>query len=140
MDYGFNTCFYADIWVRSTTPKDIVPRVFSISEQKEWLMGYIGLWEDDVLVWNTRWRRTFFLYELGSDCKICYAIQGMSISLDRDRWWWSHARDGQFSGASYFSTQLECYIPTSSSSTYEDLIVPLIWVRWVPSKVVVLSC
>lgn len=56
------------------------PRIFSIFDQQDWVMGQVGVFADDKLSWDLKWKRPIFVYHEVMVCDILLAIQDVTLS------------------------------------------------------------
>lgn len=87
---GLSTSFWEGPWMGAVSIRDRFPRLFHLSEQKEIMVGEMGVWEEEEWKWDLRWRMDLFGREID------YANELMSL-LDRfklmpnkeDSWIWN---------------------------------------------------
>ncbi|XP_025692692.1 uncharacterized protein [Arachis hypogaea] len=61
---GRKTRFWEDNWVQGGPLKERFPRLFSISEQQGAVIGDCRFWDGMEWIWNFKWRRDLFQWEL----------------------------------------------------------------------------
>lgn len=61
---GNSTRFWYDKWSTPGPLKDAFPRLFSIYEQCNAVISQMGSWQNEEWVWNFRWRRRLYDWEI----------------------------------------------------------------------------
>ncbi|KAL9244899.1 hypothetical protein vseg_018615 [Gypsophila vaccaria] len=61
---GDKTRFWKDVWCDDMALRWKFNRLFSISTQKDDLVGQMGVWVEDNRQWKLCWRRNLFEWEL----------------------------------------------------------------------------
>ena len=61
---GKQARFWDDFWVEDGRLMDSFPRLYSLSNQKENVVGECGFWDGLEWIWNFQWRRNLFQWEL----------------------------------------------------------------------------
>jgi hypothetical protein len=60
---GDKTSFWHDKWCGLLPLKDIVPRIFGVSECQNGMVIDMGVWWQDLWHWKLVWRRPLFVWE-----------------------------------------------------------------------------
>lgn len=60
---GSKVSFWNDLWVGTTSLKDLFPRLFQMSNRKEGMVNELGSWRGEQWVWQWGWRLPFFAWE-----------------------------------------------------------------------------
>jgi len=91
-----NTRFWLDQWVGIEPLYLIFPRLFSISSQKDAMVGEV--WVDGVGGgdWHLMWRRNLFVWEEGLILNLLKLIDGWEKVDEVDSWWWKLEEEGRF--------------------------------------------
>jgi hypothetical protein len=63
MGNGGSTRFWLDHWVGVAPLKEVFPRLFNISIQKNHTIQEMGEWVNAKWIWYIKWRRVFFTWE-----------------------------------------------------------------------------
>ena len=88
--------FQDDKWVGGDSLKDRFPRLYSISECKDRVIGEVGHWEDNVWLWDLTWRRSRFDWETTMEEQFLYVIHGQRFCKGRpDSWKWKREAEGE---------------------------------------------
>lgn len=61
---GLHTSFWDEPWVESIPLKIMSHRLFIISKPRDRIVGGVDARENDVMVWDLKWQRSFFVHEL----------------------------------------------------------------------------
>jgi len=90
-------------------------------------------------VWNLRWRRNLFVWELDLLNELLCVVARTSKLEREDAWSWSHSPDGRYSVKSAYSMLIK-RLPAVGAPQGEALFaVARVWKSWAPTKVVVFS-
>jgi hypothetical protein len=98
--------------VNSNTPFCVTyPRLFSISCQKEALVG--DVWEVNEVggAWEFLWRRNLFLWEGGLLENLFGELHGWVRSEREDVWWWKLKEEGVFTVSSFYELLAGLMLP-----------------------------
>lgn len=60
---GTRIKFWEDVWCSQNKLKDLFPRLYSISEDKDKVIEQLGSGLDENWVWSFNWRRYLFVWE-----------------------------------------------------------------------------
>jgi len=95
---GRSTQFWHDLWCGTTLLRDRFRRLFQLSLQADERVANLGSWEGSVWVWDLRWRRLLFVWEVDLLNDLLLVVTRHS-RLDReDAWSWTLSTDGRFFG------------------------------------------
>lgn len=89
-------------------------RLFSISNNYDWTVDQVGIFVNDNLTQDLRWKRPLFVYH------------EVTLSLVSDRWVWSHSDDDVFFVASAYSCLLQNDVFRLSPTVMENQVLPFI--------------
>jgi hypothetical protein len=98
----------------------------------------MGSWVDDQWVWDLRWRRDLFVWELNLLDNLLEILNGSPISVAVNSWCWKHDPCGLFSIKSAYMVIRQSTTDEVSFFADELLFPPKVWkTSWAPSKVAV---
>ena len=60
---GTSVRFWHDRWCETGILKNLFPRLYAISTQKNSFISHMGYWERDSWRWNLEWRRSLYDWE-----------------------------------------------------------------------------
>ncbi|GAU46768.1 hypothetical protein TSUD_92630 [Trifolium subterraneum] len=95
---GGGTSFWHDTWVGAQPLKEVFPRLFLISSQKECSVLEVGRWVSEVWEWDCKWRRNLFAWEEELADMLDMILTPIQLSHSNDEWMCHHATGGRFSG------------------------------------------
>jgi hypothetical protein len=102
-------------------------------------VGDLGVWEGDVWVWDLRWRRPLFVWEVDQLSELL-SVAFRQSKVDRvDRWSWPFSSDGVFSVKSAYSHLIKNSPSIGASNDVLLQAISKVWKSSAPSKVVVFS-
>jgi len=131
---GNKVKFWEDIWAGEETLKCRFPRLYSISECKDRVIGEVGHWEDDRWEWDLSWRRQKFVWESNMEEQLLLAINGLRLRKGYpDTWKWKECEDGMFSVKSAYKA-LQIY---DEDEVYEEFT--MLWSTRVTPKAKILG-
>lgn len=61
--YGNTVLFWHDNWFGNLPLKEVFPRLFAISAMQNEKVSNFGKWENNVWIWDFKWRINFFVWE-----------------------------------------------------------------------------
>ncbi|GAU10371.1 hypothetical protein TSUD_422770 [Trifolium subterraneum] len=136
---GLMTSFWFETWIGDTPLKVQYKRLFQVSEQSNSKVGEMGTWEDEEWVWDLKWRRDLFAWELDLLDELMGALNSIQIANAQDIWLWKHDSNEILSVKSAYSvvelaSRVDVVLPEVFS-----LILAKVWKSWAPSKVIVFS-
>jgi hypothetical protein len=99
---GTLTSFWEDTWVGNLPLKDLFPRLFSISTQKEATVAELYA-NNENGHWNFTWRRSFFVWEDELLDQLRDMINPVNLSEVVDRWGWLPENGDTYTVKSTFS-------------------------------------
>ena len=74
--------FWEDSWVNNNSLKSIYPRLYALSVDQGLKVKEVGSWVDSVWIWNLRWRRPGFEWEVALQEELSRTLAG--FKLDRE--------------------------------------------------------
>jgi hypothetical protein len=136
---GGNTNFWHDKWVGTQPLKDVFPRLFLISTQKECMVSEVGRWVLGRWEWDFKWRRNLFVWEEERRDMLVNILTPIQLSNSIDAWKCHYSTGGTFSVSSLYCYLSGIIIPPISLEP--DIIRDLgfVWKSLAPSKVIVFS-
>ena len=60
---GDKISFWKDEWMEGQSLEVLFPRLYILSEQKEHLIGHMGIWREETWHWDLKWQRVLFEWE-----------------------------------------------------------------------------
>lgn len=133
---GLASSFWNDKWIGDRCFRLKYPRLYSISNQKEALVGEVGVVTEVGTEWRFEWRRHLFMWEEEVLLSLTEDLQGMRWSQEEDVWRWKLEEAGIFSVRSAYS-KLEGLTLTENLWTEEEKgLFENMWKSPAPSKVV----
>ncbi|XP_016199025.1 uncharacterized protein LOC107639987 [Arachis ipaensis] len=126
--YGYwqwqETLFWEDVWLSGGPLKERFPRLFSVSDQKESVIGNYGFWDGLEWIWNFQWRRELFQWELELVNQLHDALRPIKLAFDReDRVVWKFDKQGIFSTNSFVQVlQVETLLEEITSYSFTKTI------------------
>jgi hypothetical protein len=136
---GRNSSFWHIKWRGDTTFRSKYPRLYSISNQKDSLVGELGEVVGSSTVWHFAWRRDFFDWEEQLFANLMLDLEGMSLSHEEDRWKWGLEDSGFFSVKSAYGKLEGMVLREDLWSVPEKRVFRKIWKSPALSRVVALS-
>ncbi|GLU14796.1 hypothetical protein SLE2022_313440 [Rubroshorea leprosula] len=127
---GDGSCvnFWSDKWVGEKPLKDLFPRLFALSTNREGLLKDMGLWSADGRVWDCRWRHGCIGRAAGEEEQLRELINGVKLRIDGvDSWRWIH------SGYGSYSVKVVYDFLTPKVSILDGKWSKIIWSKYVPS-------
>jgi len=134
-----HTRFWLDKWVGNEALFLTFPRLFSISCQKEAMVGEV--WVDRVEGgdWHFMWRRNLFVWEEGLLQNLRELIDGWEKVEEVDSWWWKLEREGKFSVSLSYASLERLVLSQEPLERTKEVVFGILWKSPAPSKVVVFS-
>jgi len=136
---GNNTSFWKDRWVGEAPIRNIFPRLFSISNQKEAKVKEVVTWQGGGRSWNLTWRRLPFSWEANLVDNLMALLEGVVFGSEEDRWDWLADEEGMFSVKSAYSILENIFLVEEGLGALEEEVFSLLWKSLAPSKVVAFS-
>ncbi|XP_016199026.1 uncharacterized protein LOC107639989 [Arachis ipaensis] len=100
--FAHETLLWEDVWLSGGPLKERFPRLFSVSDQKESVIGNYGFWDGLEWIWNFQWRCELFQWELELVNQLHDALRPIKLAFDReDRVVWKFDKQGIFSTNSF---------------------------------------
>jgi hypothetical protein len=94
---GLKTSFWRDNWCGGRCFALKYPRLYSISSQKEAMVGVIGLAREGRWDWNFIWRRRLFVWEEELLISLLEDLEGARWLDKDDEWRWKLEDFGSYS-------------------------------------------
>jgi hypothetical protein len=135
---GRLTRFWKDVWIGNTPLCVKFPRLFSLSLQKEVMVGDLLKVEEERRWWALTWRRHLFQWEEERVNLLLASLENVLLTVDEDDWEWSLNPGDGFSVKSAYDA-LVGIKDVVTLSDYELKIFSNIWESPAPSKVVAFS-
>ena len=86
---GTDICFRKDSWLMGEALKNVFPRIFSVSSNKNAKLSKLGSWSNGRRVWGLVWRRPFFEWEKPAADRLSQLLLGVEVVLEEtDSWIW----------------------------------------------------
>lgn len=102
MGDGRKTRFWLDKWLGNSTLKDIFPRLFIVSLQREEFIANMGFWDGYHWHWNLSWRRDLFQWEVPLLEELIECLKEVNLAQNRkDQPWWKYDNKGIYSVKSF---------------------------------------
>ncbi|GKV36371.1 hypothetical protein SLEP1_g44512 [Rubroshorea leprosula] len=127
---GSRLGFWREKWVGDKSLRDLCPRLYALTANKEGLVSDMGKWDGDRWQWNMAWRRGRMGREKDEEVVLWGAVECVHFQKGReDVWTWVHDPGGKYSVriAYEFLSPEECHL--------DSQLCRLIWCRLVPLKV-----
>ncbi|GAU33515.1 hypothetical protein TSUD_386600 [Trifolium subterraneum] len=94
---GRMTSFWFDPWLGGILLKTQFQRLFQVSAQSTNMVSEMGNWVEGQWVWDLRWRRDLFVWELNLLESLREILDRAIISTADDSWYWKHDSSGLYS-------------------------------------------
>ena len=86
---GKDIYFWKDRWLMGEALKNVFPRLFSISSNKNAKLSELGSWSNGRWVWGLVWRRPFFEWEKPAADQLSQLLLGVEVVIEEtDSWIW----------------------------------------------------
>ncbi|GAU37584.1 hypothetical protein TSUD_395560 [Trifolium subterraneum] len=115
------------------------PRLFQVSDQSASTVGEMDSWVEGQWVWELRWRRDLFVWELNILESLHEILNHSTISTADDSWFWKHDPIGQYSVKSAFLAVSRATTDDVIFSVEEERLLLKVWKTLALSKVTVFS-
>ncbi len=100
---GKDIYFWKDRWLKGEALKNVFPRLFSISSNKEAKLLECGNWSNGRWVWKLAWRRSFFEWESQMAEQLGQLLVGVGVVPgEADSWVWKAGDPQSFSVSSAY--------------------------------------
>jgi len=133
---GVDTSFWMVNWCGGRSFALKYPRLFSISNQREAMVGDIGVVTEEGLVWNFSWRRRLFVWEEELLLSLMEDLEGITMSNEDDVWRWNLEDNGIFSVKSAYLKLEGLVLLEDLWGEVEKRVFANMWDSPAPSKVV----
>jgi len=111
--------FWEDSWVNNNSLKSIYPRLYALSVDQGLKVKEVGSWVDSVWIWNLRWRRPGFEWEVALQEELSRTLAG--FKLDREM------KDCMTWKGEDFSVKSAYECVTKSDSCNKSIIFEHLW-------------
>ncbi|MCH80143.1 LINE-1 reverse transcriptase like [Trifolium medium] len=136
---GGATSFWHDSWLGPQPLKEVFPRLFLLSVQKECSVLEVGQLISGRWEWGVRWRRNLFVWEEELRDSLLEVLTPIQLSNSKDEWRCHYANGGLFSVSSLYKYLAGRIIPPISWDPELVRDLGYLWESFAPSKVVVFS-
>lgn len=136
---GANTSFWEVAWGGDLAFRIKYPRLFSLSNQKEALVGDLGTLNTPECNWSFSWRRPLFVWEIDLLRELYANLDGFRGSLEEDVWCWKLEEKGVFSVNSLYKKLEGSMLEARTISEEQGRVFSSVWKSPAPSKVVAFS-
>ncbi|GAU37868.1 hypothetical protein TSUD_22840 [Trifolium subterraneum] len=136
---GHMTSFWFDPWLGGTPLRTQFQRLFLVSTQSTSTVREMGRWVEGQWIWDLRWRRYLFVWELNILESLNEILDRPTISTTNDSWCWKHDPSGCYSVKSAFLALSHSTTDEVIFSVEEQRLLPKVWKTWANSKVAVFS-
>jgi len=79
---GDKVRFWEDAWLGESPLSVKYHRLYSVSLDKGRKVSEVGVWEEDIWIWNLRWRRTRFQWELEQEKEMITAVERVHLNME----------------------------------------------------------
>ncbi|GLT92075.1 hypothetical protein SLE2022_099320 [Rubroshorea leprosula] len=122
--------FWRDIWVGNKSLSELCPRLFSLSANKESVVGKMGFWEGDKWCWRLEWRKGKMGRERDEEELLWEVLGRVRLKQqEEDCWKWAHDPKGRY----VVKMAYEFLAPREG--VLQGQLCKLVWCKLVPSKV-----
>ena len=91
-----NTSFWNDKWHSDGVLRNLYPRLFALSTQKNFMVGELGIRTGEGRGWEFTWRRPLFEWEGDSLQNLLSVLEGVRLGGGSDVWVWRLGEEGVF--------------------------------------------
>ncbi|GAU10758.1 hypothetical protein TSUD_424790, partial [Trifolium subterraneum] len=99
---GHMTSFWFDPWLGGTPLRTQFQRLFPVSTQSTSTVREMDMWFEGQWLWDLRWRRYLFVWELNLLESLKEILDRSTISTTNYSWCWKHDPSGCYSVKSTF--------------------------------------
>lgn len=133
--------FWEDVWYGPNSFKDIFPRLYMVSNDKNSEIQKLGEWVGEHWVWNLSWRRSLFAWEQQMWAEFSDLVFPASpLKGGDDIWEWSNDGSRSYTSKSgYKCLQESCQNQVEEPDATELQIFKQFWKVKAPSKVLALT-
>ncbi|GAU24549.1 hypothetical protein TSUD_148900 [Trifolium subterraneum] len=137
---GNATYFWTSWWIGDAPLAVVFPRLYSLSNQKDYMVG--DVWENlgDSRGWTFSWRRDLFQWECDLAVHLREILEAVVLSEEDDSWTWKPDQDGVFTVNSAYKFLCEELRYEEDMEEVKEWVFEHIWDSPAPSKVIAFSC
>ncbi|MCH80733.1 LINE-1 reverse transcriptase like, partial [Trifolium medium] len=134
---GRTTTFWLQNWIGGSALRDKFPRLYSLSEQKQWHISEVLLNAFD----RSRmvWRRGLFQWEEDLLGEMKVLMREVKLGTTEDQWFWNLEDDGIFSVSSAYDCLAAVLLNFEPVSDLVSSVFEKIWLSPAPSKIIAFS-
>jgi hypothetical protein len=136
---GRSTSFWNERWIGNQPLASTFPRLFNLSSLKDAKIGDLCFSIDGSINWNFVWRRQPFLWEQNLIANLLALLEGFTLGMANDIWWWTPDEGGIFSVSSTYRVLEGVELEDVVLNTLEESVLGGIWKSPAPSKVIAFS-
>lgn len=136
---GLNSSFWNDSWRGDKCFRLKYPRLYSIVNDKEALVGEVCEVVEEGMVWRFNWRRNLFMWEEELLLSLKEDLEGFVLTQEEDKWWWNLDDKGEYSVKSAYTKLVGLVLTEDSWQIDEKRVFQDLWAIKAPSKVVAFS-
>lgn len=81
---GNDIKFWVYIWISNKRPKELFPRIFYISKDKNIMIEHLGYWSEGRWIWSFKWKIEFFNWEEEFLGEFLSLLQCVNLFKDRE--------------------------------------------------------
>ena len=127
---GTSILFWHDRWCEIGVLKDIYPRLFTVSLQKNCEVCQMGEWVENSWVWNLDWRRRLYEWEMEE-------VRTMQIIIDQNK-----PKRELHQGVLWKNKEVTSYPTTDIYATLNETLAPsipksimsVVWQKFIPPR------
>jgi hypothetical protein len=135
MGNGAQTNFWAEKWIGEIPLKDLFPRLFSISRQKEATVAEIWDPGSEDFKWRLLWRRRLFVWEENVVEELKGVLNEAIVSAEVDCWSWRPDKNNIFTVSSTYKLITQLQHSPVQQTQWHAYIYQNLWKSPAPSKV-----
>ena len=136
---GLKTSFWNDKWCGGRSFSLKYPRLYSISTQKEVMVGELGAVMEGGWDWNFTWRRRLFVWEEELFTSLLEDLDGTRWLNVEDRWTWKLEDNGIYSMKSVYLKLEGVVLHEDVWGVEEKQVFENTWKSPTPTKVIAFS-
>lgn len=131
---GREVAFWTGSWAGEKALKDVFPRLFHLSINKDGVVKEMGNWIDGRWEWDVKWRKDLLERERGRELELLEYLANFSPSADAtDRWCWGREGDSVFTVKIAYQF-MDSRSSSQASSRPMGIIFVRVWKAFAPLK------